>query len=106
MKKFLIITIFIFFPFTVKAVDFFPSFPMSFYGEVTLNNVSLPVGTKIQAYNNGILKGEITIEEDGIYGYDNPIKNKLVTSEYSGALQFKYLPEDSAAVSFLVKPKS
>ncbi|MEI6596926.1 MAG: hypothetical protein WCL13_01795 [bacterium] len=95
MKKFLIITIIFLFPFIVKAVDSFPSFPMSFYGRATLNSVSLPTGTKIQAYNNGVLKGEITIEEDGIYGYDNPIKNKLVTSEYSGTLQFKYLPEDS-----------
>ncbi|MFA5360333.1 MAG: hypothetical protein WC349_05290 [Patescibacteria group bacterium] len=94
MKKFLIITIFILFPLTVKAVDSFPSFPMSFYGTATLNNVNLPVGTKIQAYIYSTLQGEVILKEAGIYGYDNPTKIKLVVGNFTGNLTFKYVLTD------------
>jgi hypothetical protein len=81
--------------FVAAGTNTFPSFPMSFYGKATLNNVDLPVGTKIQAYNNSVLKGEVIIKEDGVYGYDSPTKSKLVVGEYISGLQFKYLPKNS-----------
>ena len=83
----------------VLAVEQFPAFPMAFIGAATLNGNNLAVGTKIQAFNADVLKGETTIVEAGIYGSDNPVANKLLVSSYaSGTLVFKYiLPGESTA---------
>lgn len=79
------------FPMVAFADDSFPSFPMSFYGEAKLNSVSLPVNSKIYAYSADELKGEVLINEQGVYGYDSPLKQKLLVGEYSGSeIVFKY----------------
>ena len=83
----------------VATAESFPAFPMSFYGEAKLNNNSLLAGTKIQAYGNNILVGEVVVQENGIYGYNNPVKSKLVIGEYSGEeLIFKYMFPNTSEV--------
>ncbi len=68
----------------------FPSFPMSFYGTVNLNGAPLPFGSRVLAFASSTLLGAVTLDEAGVYGYDNPIKNKLVVKSYEGAIIFKY----------------
>lgn len=58
----------------------FPVFPMAFWGNATLDGNLLPVGTTIRAYYNNNIIGEIAMVEDGIYGYDEATKNKLLVS--------------------------
>lgn len=84
-------------PTSVLAQDAFPAWPASFYGAATLNGNKLPAGTKIQAFGASTLKGEVVMSEDGIYGYDNPTKQKLVVGEYTGGLSFKYVPAGMTA---------
>ena len=79
-------------PTTALADETFPAWPASFYGAATLNSNKLPAGTKIQAFSDSVLKGEVIMGEDGIYGYDNPTKRKLVVGEYTSGLVFKYIP--------------
>jgi hypothetical protein len=94
MKKFILIFIALIFviPGVVLAEEGFPAFPMSFYGIATYDAQVLTVGTKIQAYSGNELKGEVVITEDGVYGYNNPMKSRLVVGEYTGELLFKYVP--------------
>ena len=63
---------------------------MSFYGQVTINGLAAPVGTKIRAYYGNLseLAGEITITIGGLYGEDGPTKAKLVVASGSGAITF------------------
>ena len=83
----------------IGMAETFPSFPMSFYGEAKLDNNNLLAGTKIQAYSNNILVGEVVMQEDGIYGYSNPTKSKLVIGEYGGEeLVFKYVLPNTSEV--------
>lgn len=101
MKKILyILTILILgvIPFSTWAADDFPSFPMAFYGNVTLDGDDLTSGAKVQAYIGDELMGEIEIVEDGQYGSDNPTKSKLLIGEYasSTSLVFKYVLESSS----------
>lgn len=79
-------------PTLVLADEAFPAWPAAFYGTATLNGNKLPAGTKIQAFSASALKGEVVMVEDGIYGYNNPTKGKLVVGEYTGGLSFKYVP--------------
>jgi hypothetical protein len=92
MKKILyVIIVALILPVSALANDSFPSFPMSFYGDVKLNSVVLPVNSKIYVYSADELKGEIVINEQGVYGYDSPLKQKLLVGEYSGSeIIFKY----------------
>jgi len=86
---------------SIAMAESFPSFPMSFYGEAKLDNNNLIAGTKIQAHSDNTLVGEVVMQEDGIYGYNNPIKSKLIVGEYdSMELFFKYiLPNTSEALT-------
>lgn len=96
--KFLIVIILLI-PASLKAQESFPDFPMSFYGQATFNNDPMPVGTKIQAYAGSSLKGQVTISEAGLYGYDNPTKIKLVVGDFTGNLTFKYVLVNSVPES-------
>ena len=94
MKKvYLLILPLLFLPLVARASDSFPSFPMAFYGTAKYDGQSLSAGSKIRAYCNSALKGEIVVTESGIYGYDNPTKSKLVIGSYSGCdkLIFKFI---------------
>lgn len=71
--------------------SFFPDFPMAFWGDATLNGNDLPAETKIQAYCDNELIGEVTMIEDGIYGYNLATKNKLLVSNCNSKIVFKYL---------------
>lgn len=72
------------------SVSAFPTFPMSFYGVAKLDGNNLPNGTKILVYSGATLVGETLVEDGGIYGYDSLVKKRLVVTEYSGELIFKY----------------
>jgi len=91
MKKNFInlILVFVSFPFLVNAqTSSIPPFPMAFWGKVTVNNNPAPAGCIIRAYYGSILAGQVTLIEDGIYGYTEPTKQKLVVGEGSGPITF------------------
>lgn len=67
----------------------FPAFPMSFWGGVTINGSPAPAGTTVRAYYGTQLAGEVVLQETSIYGYNSPIKQKLVIASGSGAITFK-----------------
>lgn len=47
-----------------------PSPPNKFYGKVYINDEPADVGTRIEAYIDGELRGEITLTTKGEFGYD------------------------------------
>ena len=68
-----------------------PSYPMSFWGNINIDNSPAPVGTIIYAYySTSTLAGEITVNESGVYGYNDSLKQKLLTSEGSGPITFEF----------------
>lgn len=77
---------------TVKA-ESFPSFPMAFWGNVKIDNVSAPINTVINAYYDSVLSGTVTVKEIGIYGYSDSLKQKLLISEGSGSITFKFVKD-------------
>jgi len=85
MKKLIIISLFL-----LPMVSFcaMPAFPMAFWGTVTLNGSLAPVETVVRAYYGDILAGQVVVEESGIYGYTESIKQKLIMSEGIGQLSF------------------
>lgn len=89
MKKLLLTTfiLILIFP-LISSAESIPSFPMSFWGGVAVNSNPSPIGTIIRAYYGSELAGQITIQESGIYGYNNPIKQKLVIREGVGEIKF------------------
>jgi hypothetical protein len=96
MKKYLFILIaLIVFP-TISFASSFPEFPMAFWGTATLNGQSLPSGTSIKTYCDNNLVGEVTILENGIYGYVESTKIKLLAGDCNGDILFKYLLSDTA----------
>lgn len=88
MKKIFLITFFLLYPSFAFAQ--IPAFPMSFWGTVTIDGNSAPVGTTIRAYYGSTKAGEVTIEEAGIYGYTEPTRQKLVLGEGSSAISFTF----------------
>lgn len=78
------------FPGISMAVSF-PDFPMAFWGTATINGQPLLSGTKIQAFCGSDLIGEVTMLENGIYGYADSTKIKLLSGNCSGDILFKYL---------------
>ena len=65
-----------------------PDFPMAFWGNVSINGVSAPVGTILKAYYGSQLAGQVTIQSSGVYGYDNPTQQRLVVGQGSGPIVF------------------
>lgn len=86
-----LLLVFLLLPIFCLANESFPSFPMAFWGNATLNEDFLPVGTIIRAYCNSDLVGEIIITENGVYGYNETTKNKLLVSSCDDDILFKYL---------------
>lgn len=66
-----------------------PNFPMAFWGNITVDGNPAPTGTIVRAYyGTSTLAGNITIQEAGIYGYNDPIKQQLVVGEGGGPITF------------------
>ncbi len=86
MKK-IIIAITLLLPLGASA-SALPAFPMSFYGNVTINATSAPAGTIIRAYYGTTLAGQVSATEAGIYGYNDPTKKQLLVAEGTGTLRF------------------
>jgi len=87
-KFFIIIILFSLIPVLVLAEDF-PYFPMAFYGKATLNNQNLPAGTEICSFCGDDLMDKIFMPENGIYAYQDAIKNKLLVGECDKDILFK-----------------
>lgn len=67
-----------------------PSYPMAFWGSITVDGVVAPVGTVVTVYDaSSTLLGEVTVSESGVYGYDSPVKQKLLVAEGVGSITFK-----------------
>lgn len=66
-----------------------PAFPMAFWGTVTVDNQPAPVGSKVTLYAGNTAIGSVVLEEVGIYGYTESVKQKLVVGESEGVLTFK-----------------
>ena len=67
-----------------------PAFPMAFWGTITLNGNPAPVNTVVRAYYGDILAGQVVVAEEGIYGYTESTKQKLVVKEEIGSLFFTF----------------
>jgi hypothetical protein len=72
----------------VSLAETFPPFPMAFWGNVTINGVPAPIGSVLKAYSGGYIVGQVVIQEPGIYGYTEPIKQKLLIGQASGPITF------------------
>ncbi len=83
---------FLFFPLLIFAGNNFPAFPMAFWGSATIDDQPLPEGTTIQAYCSTDLIGEVEMIEDGVYGYNDATKIRLLVSFCDGDILFKYFP--------------
>ncbi len=73
---------------TFAADDSLPAFPMSFWGEVTIDGVAAPVGSTVRVYEGEKKVGEVVVQNEGVYGYTDPVKQKLVVEESEGVLNF------------------
>ncbi|MDD4931312.1 MAG: hypothetical protein PHG66_04195 [Candidatus Colwellbacteria bacterium] len=84
----------------------FPDFPMAFYGQATLNGSSMTSGYTIRAYYGSELGGEIKIKDNGVYGYTDLNKQRLLVKKGSGIITFKFVDlsgvekEGSTSVSY------
>jgi hypothetical protein len=66
-----------------------PDFPMAFWGNATINGATAPVGSVVRAYYGSQLAGIVTIQQtNGIYGENNPTKQRLVVGQGTGPLTF------------------
>ncbi len=88
LTKLFIFSLLIICPTFTLADNSFPSFPMAFWGTVTINGSPAAVGTVVRAYYDSVLAGTVTIQESGIYGYTESTKQKLIVGEGVGGLKF------------------
>jgi len=97
MKKILIfsLALLLFTPFFTRA-ESFPEFPMSFWGKVYVNNSLVSQGSKLRAYYGNTLGGEVIVQGNGVYGYTEPTKQKLIVRSGEGDITFKL---ESSAVN-------
>lgn len=101
MKKILFIIIFLLLPLSVGAIDSFPTFPMVFYGNATLDGQPLSVSSSVGVYCNESLIGQVALKEAGVYGYDDLMGQKLIVNENTcSKLVFKYT--DSRSLDFKI----
>ena len=71
----------------MASADDWESLPNEFYGTVTLNGADAPVGTVINAYIDGGLRGTINVTTAGEYGKDlNYLKVNGNESEDEGEM--------------------
>jgi hypothetical protein len=83
-----------FFPLFVFGEINFPSYPMAFWGSAKIDNNNLPAGTEIRGYCGENLIGKVTMLENGIYGYEDATKIRLLVSNCDSDILFKYLLSD------------
>jgi hypothetical protein len=72
----------------LSLAESFPDFPMAFWGNVTVNGASAPVGSVLKAYSNGVVVGEVTVKEAGVYGYTDSTKQKLLVGNATSSVTF------------------
>jgi len=90
MKKiFILILSILFIPVSFVGAESFPEFPMSFWGKVYINNSLVSQGSKLRAYYGNALGGEVVVRENGVYGYTEPTKQKLIVKSGEGNVIFK-----------------
>ena len=65
-----------------------PAFPMTFWGEVSVDSVAAPAGSIVRVYAEAVEVGQITVTEAGVYGYTEPTRQKLLVGEGDGVLTF------------------
>lgn len=93
MKKYIknlilsIFTIILLTPFIIRA-ESMPNFPMSFWGNLTINGSAAPAGSVLRAYYGTVLASQVVASESGIYGYTESTKQKLVVGEGNGIITF------------------
>lgn len=94
MKKYFVICLLIsacfIFPLFAQA-ETFPDFPMAFYGQATLNGSPMSTGSTIRAYYGADLGGEIKVQSNGIYGYQELNRQRLVVKNGNGLMTFKFI---------------
>ncbi len=91
MIKVIIVSLMLF-PALTFAVEAVPL--MSFWGDVVINNDPAPVGTIIRAYYGEELAGQITVQEEGKYGYTESAKQGLGVKEGKGPITFSFQSDD------------
>ncbi len=64
---------------------------MAFYGQATLNGSSVAIGNTIRAYYGADLGGEIKVQSNGIYGYPELNRQRLVVKKGNGPITFKFV---------------
>ncbi len=89
MKNLVVFAILILTAPNLVVAESIPSFPMAFFGTVTIDGVVAPVDSSVRVYAGTELVGEVTLQEVGVYGYDNPTLQKLLIKEATGELVFK-----------------
>jgi hypothetical protein len=85
----LLLILFLLAPIFVHA-ESFPDFPMAFWGNVSINGNPAPVGTVVRSYYGSVLAGTTTVQESGMYGCKESIKQKLIVGEGTGQLNFTF----------------
>jgi hypothetical protein len=75
----------------IAHAEDFPDFPMAFYGQATLNGSSMVTGSTIRAYYGTDLGGEIKVQSNGIYGYPELNRQRLVVKKGNGPITFKFV---------------
>ena len=68
----------------------FPGYPVSFWGEAEVDGGPISEGEEIKALCEGEIIGEVNLKEDGVYGYQEPIKQKLLVSACDSDIVFQY----------------
>ncbi len=90
IKKLSIISLIFFLsPFFIFAENGFPSFPMAFWGEASLDGQKLAKETEISLFCGNDLVDKIFMPEEGIYAYLDVTKDKLLIGECNKDILFK-----------------
>jgi len=66
-----------------------PDFPMSFWGVAKVNGTTALAGSVVKAYYGTMLAGQVTVLDGGVYGYTEPVKQKLIVAKGEGIITFK-----------------
>jgi hypothetical protein len=94
MKKRIILFVLIVFSIistSIVKAESFPDFPMAFYGQATINGNPMTSGYTIRAYYGSELGGEVKVQDNGVYGYTDLNKQRLVVKKGSGTITFKFV---------------
>lgn len=65
-----------------------PDFPMAFWGTATVDGAAASAGSVVRVYDEQTKVGESVVQSNGVYGYTEPTKQKLVVGEGNGVLTF------------------